>query len=169
MPVVGLELLSQHPAGIPLPSLGEDLLERIVVLRFVEHGRPGMASVQGVINPTRFVCTLWSSHLGIFSELNSPEKSPDTFSSERDAGKYEGIAGFCKSASLEEIESHGHVLTPGRYVGAEETEDDDDMPYDERMEQLTAKLKGQFAESSKLEKTILKNLARLGFTGKGSP
>ena len=61
------------------------------------------------------------------------------------------------------------MLTPGRYVGAEETEDDDDMPFDERMEQLTAKLKGQFAESSQLEKAILKNLARLGFTGKGSP
>ena len=81
MPVVGHELLSQHPGGIPLPSLGEDLLEGIVVLRFVEHGRPGMASVPGVIHPTRFVCTFWSSQLGIFSELKSPEKSPDTFSS----------------------------------------------------------------------------------------
>ena len=81
MPVVGHELLSQHPAGIPLPTLGEDRLEGIVVLRFVEHGRSGMASVQGVIHPTRFVCTFWSSQLGIFSELNSPEKSPDTFSS----------------------------------------------------------------------------------------
>lgn len=71
-------------------------------------------------------------------------------------------------ASREEIESHGHVLTPGRYVGAEETEDDDDMPFDERMEHLTAKLKGQFAESAKLEKAILKNLASLGFTGRES-
>jgi len=87
---------------------------------------------------------------------------------EKDAGKYADIAGFCKSASLEEISSHGHVLTPGRYVGAAETEDDDDMPFEERMEQLTAKLKGQFAESAKLEKAILKNLASLGFTGKES-
>ena len=87
---------------------------------------------------------------------------------EKDAGKYADIAGFCKSASREEIESHGHVLTPGRYVGAEETHDDDDMPFDERMEQLTAKLKGQFVESAKLEKAILKNLASLGFTGKES-
>jgi hypothetical protein len=47
----------------------------------VEHGRPGLASVPGVIHPTRFVCTFWSSQLGIFSECNSPEKSPDTFSS----------------------------------------------------------------------------------------
>lgn len=84
---------------------------------------------------------------------------------EKDAGKYEDIDGFCKSASLEEITSHGHVLTPGRYIGAEETEDDDDMPFDERMEQSTARLKGRFAESAKLEKAILRNLASLGFTG----
>lgn len=88
---------------------------------------------------------------------------------EKDAGKYEDIAGFCKSASQEAIESHGHVLTPGRYVGAEEAIDDDDMPFEQRMEELTARLKGQFAESSKLEKKILKNLASLGFTGKESP
>ena len=87
---------------------------------------------------------------------------------EKDAGKYADIAGFCKSASLEEITSHGHVLTPGRYVGAAETEDDDDMPFEERMEQLTAKLKSQFKESAKLEKAILKNLGSLGFTGKES-
>ena len=43
----------------------EDLLEGFVVLRFVENGRPGIASVQGVINPARFVGTFWSSHLGI--------------------------------------------------------------------------------------------------------
>ena len=60
------------------------------------------------------------------------------------------------------------MLTPGRYVGAAETEDDDDMPFEERMEQLTAKLKDQFKESAKLEKAILKNLGSLGFTGKES-
>lgn len=82
---------------------------------------------------------------------------------------YADIAGFCKSADLDTITGHGYVLTPGRYVGAEETTDADDMPFDERMEQLTAKLNGQFAESAKLEKAILKNLASLGFTGKESP
>jgi hypothetical protein len=45
----------------------------------VENGRPSIFSVQGVINPARFVCTFGSSHLGILSEFNSPEKSPDTF------------------------------------------------------------------------------------------
>lgn len=101
-------------------------------------------------------------------EIARIAKTYHAWRGEKDAGKYEDIAGFCKSASREEIESHGHVLTPGRYVGAEETEDDDDMPFDERMKQLTAKLKGQFAESAKLEKEILKNLASLGFTGKES-
>lgn len=88
---------------------------------------------------------------------------------EKDAGKYADIAGFCKSASRAKIESHGHVLTPGRYVGAAETEDDDEMSFEDRMEQLTAKLKGQFAEAARLEEAILKNLASLGFTGKELP
>ena len=87
---------------------------------------------------------------------------------EKGAGKYEDIAGFCKSATSDEVAGHGYVLTPGRYVGAAETEDDDEVPFDERMEQLTAKLKSQFAESAKLEKRIIKNLASLGFTGKES-
>lgn len=101
-------------------------------------------------------------------EIACIAKTYHAWRGEKDAGKYADIAGFCKSASRDEIESHGHVLTPGRYVGAEETEDDDSMPFDERMQQLTARLKGQFAESAKLEKAILKNLASLGFTGKES-
>jgi hypothetical protein len=56
----------------------------------VEHGRPRIASVQGVIHPIRFVCTFWSYQLGIFSELNSPEKSPDTFSSGRMTRHFNG-------------------------------------------------------------------------------
>jgi type I restriction enzyme M protein len=60
--------------------------------------------------------------------------------------KYEDIPGFCKSASLDEIRQHGHVLTPGRYVGAEAIEDDGE-PFDEKMQRLTATLKEQCAES----------------------
>ena len=101
-------------------------------------------------------------------EITRIAKTYHAWRGEKDAGKYADIAGFCKSASLEEITSHGHVLTPGRFVGAEETEDDDDMPFEERMEYLTAKLKGQFKESAKLEKAIVSNLASLGFTGKES-
>ena len=78
------------------------------------------------------------------------------------SGTYEDIAGFCKSAPLEEVRSHGHVLTPGRYVGAEEVEDDGE-PFEEKMKRLTTQLDEQFAESAKLEKAIKNNLRILGY------
>ncbi|MBO1390906.1 type I restriction-modification system subunit M [Vibrio cholerae] len=75
---------------------------------------------------------------------------------------YQDQAGFCKSATLEEITKHDFVLTPGRYVGAEE-ELDDGIPFAEKMVTLTAKLSAQFAESAKLEAEIKKNLVELGY------
>ncbi|HCD1303459.1 type I restriction-modification system subunit M [Vibrio parahaemolyticus] len=75
---------------------------------------------------------------------------------------YEDQAGFCKSATLEEIKKHDFVLTPGRYVGAAD-EEDDGIPFAEKMATLTAKLSGQFAESATLEAEIKKNLAGLGY------
>ena len=81
---------------------------------------------------------------------------------DKGAGKYEDVAGFCKSATTAEIAAHGHVLTPGRYVGAEEVEDDGD-PFEEKMPRLVAELHAQFAESAKLEQAITKNLGGLGF------
>jgi len=80
---------------------------------------------------------------------------------EKDAGKYADVPGFCKSAKAEEIASHNFVLTPGRYVGAEEIEDDGE-PFAEKMARLTAMLEEQFAESAKLEKAIRTNLKGLG-------
>lgn len=76
--------------------------------------------------------------------------------------KYEDIAGFCKSATTEDIASHSWILTPGRYVGAEEVEDDGE-PFEEKMPRLVAELHGQFAESAKLEAQIRANLKRLGY------
>jgi type I restriction enzyme M protein len=73
---------------------------------------------------------------------------------------YADVAGFCKSATATEIAGHGHVLTPGRYVGAEEIEDDGE-PFERKMTRLQARLETQFAESDKLEKTILRNLKSL--------
>jgi len=81
---------------------------------------------------------------------------------EEDAGKYEDKPGFCKSASLKEIQAHGHVLTPGRYVGAEETEDDDE-PFQEKMQRLTAQLYAQMAEAEELDAVIRRNLEALGY------
>ena len=83
---------------------------------------------------------------------------------EKGAGKYEDVAGFCKSATTAEIAAHGHVLTPGRYVGAEEIEDDGD-PFEEKMPRLVAELHAQFAESAKLEEAIKANLRGLGYGG----
>lgn len=77
---------------------------------------------------------------------------------EKGAGKYGDIAGFCKSAKLDEIATHGHVLTPGRYVGAEEVEDDGE-PFEKKMSRLAAELHAQFSESARLEKEIRRNLA----------
>jgi type I restriction enzyme M protein len=74
---------------------------------------------------------------------------------------YEDVPGFCKSATLEEIRAHGYVLTPGRYVGAEAAEEDDE-PFEQRMGKLVAKLEVQFAESARLEKAIRANLKGLG-------
>ncbi len=81
---------------------------------------------------------------------------------EKSAGNYEDVAGFCKSANLDEVRKHGFVLTPGRFVGAEVQEDDGE-PFEEKMKRLTTQMLQQFEESSKLEKEILKNLKGLGF------
>jgi type I restriction enzyme M protein len=75
---------------------------------------------------------------------------------------YTDIQGFCKSASIDEIRSFGYVLTPGRYVGAEEVEDDGE-PFAEKMQRLTKTLSEQFAKSDKLEEEIKKNLKKIGF------
>ena len=81
---------------------------------------------------------------------------------DKDAGEYADVAGFCKSAALEEIRKHGHVLTPGRYVGAEAVEDDGE-PFDEKMKRLTATLREQQAEAKKLDAAIAANLKALGY------
>ena len=73
------------------------------------------------------------------------------------------MPGFCKSASLEEIRQHGHVLTPGRYVGAEAAEEDAE-PFDEKMRRLTAQLRDQQAEARRLDAAIEANLETLGYT-----
>ena len=81
---------------------------------------------------------------------------------EPDAGVYEEISGFCMSATTEEIATHGHVLTPGRDVGAEEIEDDGE-PWGEKMARLVATLEEQFEESATLETVIRSSLRGLGF------
>jgi type I restriction enzyme M protein len=81
---------------------------------------------------------------------------------EKDAGEYADVPGFCFSSPLDQIRKNGHVLTPGRYVGAEDIVDDGE-PFEEKMGRLSAKLGEQFRESERLEKEITDNLKGLGF------
>jgi type I restriction enzyme M protein len=94
------------------------------------------------------------------------QRIADTYHSWRgekiESEKYEDIPGFCKAATLDEIKKHDYILTPGRYVGFEETEDDDEE-FEEKMERLTAELSEQFRKSEELEKKIKENLAGLGY------
>lgn len=111
--------------------------------------------------------------LGSFIERSLREFSPEDIQKIADTyhmwrgtyegyGEYQDIQGFCKSASLEEVRSHEYILTPGRYVGIEETEDDG-VPYEEKMADLSVRLAEQFAKSRHLEEEIRVNLAKLGF------
>jgi type I restriction enzyme M protein len=79
---------------------------------------------------------------------------------EGEAVAYEDVPGFCKSATLEEIEARGWVLTPGRYVGAEDLENDD-LPFAERLESLRSILDQQLARSEQLSADIRTSLGRL--------
>jgi type I restriction enzyme M protein len=83
---------------------------------------------------------------------------------EKEAGEYADVPGFCKTATLEEVRTHGHVLTPGRYVGAEAQEDDGER-FEEKMKRLSATLREQQAEAAKLDVVIAVNLKELGYGG----
>ena len=81
---------------------------------------------------------------------------------EEDSGKYADVPGFCKSVTLKEIRKHGHVLTPGRYVGAE-AQVDDGEPFEEKMKRFVAQLREQEAEARQLDVAIARNLKELGY------
>lgn len=81
----------------------------------------------------------------------------------KDSG-YEDMPGFCKVATLDEIKANDYVLTPGRYVSAADIEDDD-VPFEEKMVDLTQALYLQMAESEKLDAAIRENLEVLGYGG----
>ncbi|HLN23964.1 MAG TPA: class I SAM-dependent DNA methyltransferase [Patescibacteria group bacterium] len=79
---------------------------------------------------------------------------------EPEAGAYADVAGFCKAAKLDEVRGHGHVLTPGRYVGAADV-DEDEVPFAERFAHLRSILESQFAEGDELTAKIRHNLKYL--------
>jgi type I restriction enzyme M protein len=93
------------------------------------------------------------------------KKISDTYHAwrgEKQAGKYEDIKGFCKSAKADEVEKNNFILTPGRYVGVQEQEDDGE-PFEEKMKRLTEELKQQMEEGKKLDDEIKLNLGKIGW------
>ena len=82
---------------------------------------------------------------------------------EEGAGGYSDVPGFCKAVSLEEVRKHGHVLTPGRYVGAAPQEEDDE-PFEDKMKRLVAQLRDQQDKAAELDAAIAANLEALGFS-----
>jgi type I restriction enzyme M protein len=75
---------------------------------------------------------------------------------------YKDVLGFCNSARLNDVRNHGYILTPGRYVGAQE-EEEDGKTFDEKMKNVSSELKEQMITGQKLDEEIKKNLLRLGY------
>jgi type I restriction enzyme M protein len=91
-------------------------------------------------------------------------KISDTYHNwKKNPDKYEDIKGFCKSAERDEVEKHGFVLTPGRFVGIKDAIDDG-VPFEEKMQKLTSTLKEQFAKEEVMNAEIKKQLAKIGFS-----
>ncbi|HEX6904863.1 MAG TPA: N-6 DNA methylase [Thermoanaerobaculia bacterium] len=96
------------------------------------------------------------------AEIAEIAKTYHAWRGEKEAGKYEDRAGFCKAAKTEEVRDHGHVLTPGRYVGAAEVEKEGE-PFEVRIRRLATEFEAQAAESDQLANAILDNLRDLGY------
>lgn len=90
------------------------------------------------------------------------KKIADIYHDYQNENNYEDIPGFAKKSTLEEIKTNGYVLTPGRYVGAEDIEDDV-ISFEEKMNSITQELSKQFEESKKLEDEIKNSLEAIGY------
>ena len=90
------------------------------------------------------------------------QKIASTYQNWRQGKEYEDIKGFCASVAIEDIEKQDYILTPGRYVGIAEQEEDGE-PFEEKMTRLTTELYGLFEESHALEEKIKRNLAAIGY------
>jgi len=90
-------------------------------------------------------------------ELKNIANTYHAWRGEKEPGKYEDIPGFCKSSKLDDIKDHNYVLTPGRYVGAAEAEEDD-VPFEEQFGKLRAKLNEQFFQAETLTERIRQKL-----------
>ena len=86
----------------------------------------------------------------------------DTYHNYQNNDNYEDIKGFCYSATIDEIKNNDYVLTPGRYVGVEDN-NEDSIPFEEKMKNITSELSAQFEDSHRLEEEIKKNLKAIGY------
>ena len=93
-------------------------------------------------------------------DIDKITKTYHSWRGEKEAGKYEDVLGFCKSAKKEDVEKHNFILTPGRYVGIP-PEEDDGEPFEDKMARLTKELGEQFEEGKKLEGEIKLNLGKV--------
>ena len=101
-------------------------------------------------------------HLISGSDIDKIASTYHAWRGDKAAGDYEDVPGFCKSAKLDDIRHHGHILTPGRYVGAAEVEDDGE-PFEEKITRLTAELREQTSKAEKLDQLIWANLEDIGY------
>jgi type I restriction enzyme M protein len=101
-----------------------------------------------------------SRKLRVFSD-EDVKSIADTYHHWRTEGEgYEDVAGFCKSATIEEVQKQDYKLTPGIYVGVE-AEEDDGIPFEEKMEDLKAQLLTQFQKGEELKKQIIANFEKI--------
>jgi type I restriction enzyme M protein len=99
------------------------------------------------------------THRELFmEEIGRIARTYHAWRGEENAGRYVDAPGFCKSASADEVIAHGYILSPGRYVGAEEREDDGEA-FENKLKRLTVRLEGQFAEAADLQKSIRRSLS----------
>ncbi|WAC20896.1 N-6 DNA methylase [Luteolibacter sp. SL250] len=132
-----------------------------------KRSRPGAAALRDRRGETLFID---GRKLGFMKDRVLRDFAPEDV--EKIAGKfrewrtggYEDVSGFCKSATNQETALSGHILTPGRYVGAEDVENDGEA-FEDKMLRLVTELNLQFTEAAKLEKTITGNLRGLGYEG----
>jgi type I restriction-modification system DNA methylase subunit len=171
----GLKFRRQHQIGEYVADFYCDEKKLVVELDGPVHSEPKQAKKDKTRDA--YLHSLGLTVIRICNEelLSDPESALNKIAAHlpspygRGAGGegvtvYRDIPGFCKSAPLEEVRKHGHVLTPGRYVGAE-AQADDGEPFDEKMKRLVTQLREQQAEAAKLDAAIAANLKELGYGG----
>jgi len=149
-----LWFLARNKRGLPSPSgrgAGGEGRDRRGQVLFIDARKLGV-----LVDRTRRELT--------DDEIKRIADTYHAWRGEPGAGEYADVPGFCKSATLDDIRKHGHVLTPGRYVGAADVEDDGE-PFEEKMLRLSKLWREQRAAAAKLDAAIETNLRELGYDG----